>query len=141
MKVANSNGIANFRNSGEYVHTSNAFREENKLIPHHYWTSRDDAEHKRGLLVSIRMHEDWSLNVNALSAVEEAENSGAIDKGYVVLEDENGYVAHYPVKKVREAVSSHRANPGTEWGPFYYIDAKLNVVKPGGGRSGGVNHW
>jgi hypothetical protein len=134
MKKAN--GIENYATSGEYEPRPYNWRKENKIAPHHLWRSKTGVGHNRAILVCQRRKDHWSINESAIDFIYMAEfDRQTIDKGYVILIDRDGSpVAYHTISEVHKAVhsASLSANPGTgEFGNYFFVDAKLNVVAPG----------
>lgn len=134
MKKAN--GIDNYRTCGEYEKAKSIYREQ--VLPHELWRSKETVNHIRGLLISKRKKPNgqWSLSQAAAQFLFDSEHvRKAIEKGYVVFEDTDGTViAYHTITEVMKALSGIEPNPGTDFGPYYWLDAEqdtLTTRKPG----------
>jgi hypothetical protein len=135
MKKANLNSIASYRTNGEFVAKSTSYREANGLKPHNVWRSKKEGvDHNRGLLIAVKKNnkDHWAVNKSAIEFILKAETEKHIDKGYLLMEDEEGNVVRYhTINQVYEAIKGQEPNQGVEWGPYYYFDEELKIYAPG----------
>jgi len=132
MKMAN--GVAGYLTSNEYEPKSAAFKQAHKLLPHQVWRSKPSASHKRGLLISKRTRDHWSVSQPALEYIQKQEADGHIDKGYLVMEDNFGnVVCFHTISQVLEAIKGCKPNMSSnpDWGDYFFLDQELNVIGAG----------